>query len=141
MGGALTVAALLAMSGIALASNAVKGAAYSGHYTGRPTDLISFTVSASGKDVTDLYANTPFKCSGGCGGVESVTGVTARISKAGTFKATFKLTLPGQKASYGSVTITGTFLKSGRAKGKITSHFKAGSDGETVSWTAAAALG
>ncbi len=83
-------------------------------------------MSASGKEVTDLTVTTPFKCNGGCGGAESPSGGSARISKAGTFKATLKLKNPGQSASYGTDTVTGTFLKSGKAKGTVTSHFTGG---------------
>jgi hypothetical protein len=140
-GGALAAAAVLASAGIALASNAVKGAPYSGHYTVNASDTISFTVSASGKKVTDLDATTPFKCSGGCGGVESVIGGTAYITKKGTFKYTQKLTEPGGTTSFGTVTVTGTFLKGDKAKGKVTSHFNEGNAGETVSWSATALLG
>ncbi len=134
-GGTVAAAVALATTGIALAS-AIKGASYAGTYRGRPTDTISFKVSANGKMVTGLYATTPFKCNGGCGGVESVTGGSARISKKGTFKLTVKLYGPGSTKSFGRDTITGTFLSHGRAKGKVSSHFDGGSAGETVSWTA-----
>jgi len=134
--GALTAAAVLASAGIALGSSAIKGASYSGYYKGMPTDTISFTVSSSGKKVMDLYVSTPFKCSGGCGGVESPSGGSAPISKNGKFEATMKLMEPGSTKSYGSDKVTGTFLKHGTAKGKVTSHFNKGSSGETVSWTA-----
>jgi hypothetical protein len=134
--GALAAATVLASAGIALASNAVKGAAYSGHLAGKVGDTISFTVSPSGKKVIDLYVSTPYKCSGGCGGVESPSGGSAYITKKGTFKVTLKLENPGETTSYGSDTVTGTFLKGGEAKGKVTSHFNEGSDGETASWTA-----
>jgi hypothetical protein len=134
--GALAAAAVLASAGIALASSATKGASYSGHYKGRPTDTISFTVSASGKKVMDLFVTTPFKCNGGCGGVESPSGGSALISKKGKFKAKLKLMEPGTTKSFGSDAVTGTFLKHGKATGKVTSHFNKGSSGETVSWTA-----
>jgi len=135
-GGALAAAAVLASAGIALASDAIGGASYSGHYQGRVTDTISFTVSANGKRLTDLSVTTPFKCSGGCGGVTSPIGGSARISSKGKFKATLKLLEPGSTTSYGSDTVTGTFLKHGKAKGTVTSHFDHGGSGETVSWTA-----
>jgi hypothetical protein len=134
--GALAAAAVLASAGVALASNAIKGASYSGNYKGRVGDEISFTVSANGKRVTDLSVTTPFKCSGGCGGAESPSGGSAAISTKGKFKATLKLTEPGSSTSYGSDAVSGTFLKHGKATGTVTSHFKSGSSGETVSWTA-----
>ncbi len=135
-GGAVLAAAVLASSGIALASNAVKGASYIGHYQGGVTEAISFTVSANGKRVTDLSVTTPFKCSGGCGGVGSPIGGSARISEKGTFKITLKLVGPGSTKSFGTDTVTGTFLKHGKAKGTVSSHFDADNDGKTVSWTA-----
>lgn len=137
-GGALAAAAVLASAGVALASFAIKGASYSGHYKGRATDVISFTVSANRKQVIDLSVSTPFKCNGGCGGVDNPSGGSARISKTGKFQATLKLTEPGSTKSYGSDAVTGTFLKHGKAMGTVTSHFNGGSSGETVSWTATA---
>ncbi len=134
--GSLAAVAVLASAGIALASSASKGASYSGSYKGGATEAISFTVSASGKRVMDLSVITPFKCSGGCGGVERPSGGSAPISKNGKFKAALKLMGPGSTKSIGSDTVTGTFLKHGKAIGKVTSHFNAGSSGETVSWTA-----
>jgi len=135
-GGALLTAAVLASGGVALASNATKGASYSGHYKGGVTAAISFRVSANGKQVTDLSVTTPFKCSGGCGGAASPIGGSASISKKGRFKATLKLVEPGSTKSFGTDTVTGTFLKHGRAMGTVRSHFNADNDGETVSWTA-----
>ncbi len=135
-GGALVAAAVLSSGGVALASNAVKGASYSGHYPGGVTTSISFTVSANGKRVTDLSVTTPFKCSGGCGGVGSPIGGSARISEKGKFKITLKLVAPGSTKSFGADTVTGTFLKHGKATGTVSSHFDADNDGKTVSWTA-----
>ena len=134
--GALVAAAVLATGGVALASNAIKGASYSGHYKGGVTEAISFTVSANGKQVTDLSVTTPFRCSGGCGGAVSPIGGSARISKTGKFKATLKLVEPGSTKSFGTDTVTGTFLKHGKATGTVSSHFNADNAGKTVSWTA-----
>ena len=135
-GGAFLAAAMLASGGVALASNVIKGASYAGHYEGGVTTSISFTVSANGKKVKDLSVTTPFKCSGGCGGAGSPIGGSARISKKGKFEATLKLMDPGSTQAYGSDTVTGTFLKHGKATGTVTSHFDHGGSGETVSWTA-----
>jgi hypothetical protein len=38
--------------------------------------------------------------------------------------------------SFGTDTVAGKFLKHGKATGAVTSHFDAGSSGETASWTA-----
>lgn len=136
-GGLLAAVAVLSSAGIALASNAVAGRPYAGTYKGLPTDHITFTVNANGKKVIDVDANTPFHCSGGCGGVENATGGTAKISKKGTFKVTIKILGPGLHPTVeGSDTVKGKFLKHGKAKGTVTSHFLHGSSGETVSWTA-----
>ncbi len=126
----------LASPAVVLASGAVKGASYVGSYAGAKSGTISFKVSANGKQVIDLSVSTPFKCGGGCGGVTSPSGGTAKISKQGKFKATLKLTAPGSGKVYGSDTVTGKFLGHGEATGKVTSHFNASSAGETVSWTA-----
>ncbi len=131
---AITVA--LALAGVALASNATPGATYTGHYVGRPTDEISFKVSANGKKVIDLAVDTPFKCGGGCGGVGSPNAGSASISK-GKFKTVLKILAPGPGATAeGTDTVTGTFGKHGEARGTVTSHFYRSSSGETVSWTA-----
>jgi hypothetical protein len=135
-GGAIAAGVALASAGIALASNAVKDGSYIGHYKGGMTEAISFQVSANGKRVVDLDAQTPFKCSGGCGGVPSVTGGSAKISKKGTFELKVKLVGPGSTKSFGTDTITGTFQSHGRAKGKISSHFTTGSFGSSATWTA-----
>ncbi len=140
-GGALAAIVVLASAGLALGSLALKGASYSGHYKGRPTEQISFTVSANGKRVTDLSVSTPFKCGGGCGGVESPSGGSASISGKDKFKATLAITEPGSTKSFGSDTVTGTFLQHGKATGTVTSHFDRGSAGESVQWTAGAATG
>jgi hypothetical protein len=136
--GVLAISAVFASAGIALASSPLKGASYVGHYGKGSTQGISFKVSANGRQVIDLSVSTPFKCNGGCGGVESPSGGAARVSKNGTFKTTLKLTGPGSAKSIGSDTVTGTFLNHGKAKGTVTSHFNSGGAGETVSWTAAA---
>ncbi len=134
-GPALVVVTALAWAGIALAATPVKGGSYTGAYKGKVGDSISFTVASNGKKLTGLYVATPFKCSGGCGGVPSGTGGSAKITKKGTFKATIKLTGPGSTKAIGTDTVVGTFLAHGRAKGTVTSHFSAGS-GAKASWTA-----
>ena len=132
----LATTAALATGGIAFAANASKGATYEGAYVGRPTFTISFKVSANGKKVIDLDAETPFKCGGGCGGVGSAENGSARI-KRNKFKVTIKIYGPGEpKSVEGTDTISGTFGKHGTAEGKVTSHFNKSSSGETVSWTA-----
>jgi hypothetical protein len=135
--GFLAAVLVFATAGVALASHAIGGASYSGTYKGRPSEGLSFKVSANGRKVTHLIVETPFHCNGGCGGVASGGPGSARVSKTGTFKVTLQLYFPpGSHSSEGSDTVTGKFLASGRAKGTVSSHFTHGSAGETVSWTA-----
>jgi len=135
--GLIVAAVVFASAGMAFASRAIGGASYSGTYKGRPTEGISFKVSSNGGKVTNLMVDTPFHCNGGCGGVASGGPGSARITRNGTFKVTLQLYFPpGSHSSEGTDTVTGKFLSSGRAKGTVSSHFKHGSGGETVSWTA-----
>lgn len=125
---------------MAFAAKQVKGASYTGHYSGTGASAgvvgISFKVSANGRKVLDLDVSTPFKCNGGCGGVGSPTNGTARISGEGTFKVTLQIPAPGGGKSEGTDTVTGTFHSHHKASGTVTSHFKSGS-GVTRGWTAA----
>jgi hypothetical protein len=132
----LVMVTALAWAGIALAASPVKGGSYTGTYKGKVGDSISFKVSSNGKRLTGLYVSTPFKCSGGCGGVPAGTGGSAKITKKGTFKTKINLVGPGATKSIGTDTVVGTFLSHGRAKGTVTSHFSGGS-GAKASWTAA----
>jgi hypothetical protein len=135
---ALTAIAVLFCAGFALAAKPTRGAAYKGEFKGTPGTVtqISFDVSASGKRISDLYTETPFKCSGGCGGTPSGTGGSGKISKRGTFTVKIKLTGPGSTKAIGTDTVVGRFLSHGRAKGTVTSHFNHSSVGEKISWTA-----
>lgn len=136
--GLLAATATLAISGVAIASNATKGGSYVGTYAGASnTDSITFKVSSNGKQVVDLNVITPVKCNGGCGGFGTPITGSAKISKGGTFKVTLKIKAPGtSNQTEGTDKVTGKFLKGGRARGKVTSHFNHGSSGNTVSWTA-----
>ena len=124
--------------GIASAAKQVRGATYVGHYKGASqigVAAISFKVSANGRKVIDLSVETPFKCSGGCGGVGTPVGGTAKISRNGTFKVKLKIPAPGGGKSEGTDTVAGTFRAHRKASGTVTSHFTSGS-GLTRSWTA-----
>jgi hypothetical protein len=134
---AVAVAATLAVAGVAGASNATKGASYVGSYSDGATNAISFKVSANGKKVIDLAVSTPVTCKGGCGGIGSASRASASISKNGTFNVKLKLVFPpGSNKSEGTETVTGRFLKRGRATGTVSSHFKGASSDRTVHWTA-----
>jgi hypothetical protein len=135
--GALAVTVMFALGGVAVASEATAGATYVGHYKGRPTDEITFKISANGKKVIDLSVATPFKCNGGCGGVGSPNPGSASISKSGAFKVVLKIIAPGSTTeAEGTDTVIGTFGKHGEASGTVKSHFNKSNSGETVSWTA-----
>jgi len=134
--GLLGCAAVLASAGFALAASPVKGGAYTGKYSDGAISAISFKVSANGKKVTDLYAQTPIHCAGGCGGFSSPSGGTARISSKGTFKVTLPIKGLGGKTTIGTDTITCTFRKHGKANGTVSSHFNSGSSSDRrVTWT------
>lgn len=138
-GAALALAATLACTGIALAAKQLRGATYVGYYKGaaQTVEAVYFKVSPNGRKVIDLSVDTPFKCAGGCGGVGTPKGGTAKISREGTFKVKLKIPAPGPgNKSEGTDTVTGTFHAHGRASGKVTSHFNAGGAGLTKSWTA-----
>ena len=74
----------------------MKGASYVGHYKGAAVTIeaVSFKVSANGRKVIDLSVETPFKCAGGCGGVGSPTGGSARITRQGTFEVKLRIPAP-----------------------------------------------
>jgi len=140
----LALAAALATAGIALAAKQVKGATYVGHYKGASQvslEAVYFKVSANGRKVIDLSVRTPVKCNGGCGGIGTPTGGTAKISRQGTFKVKLKIPAPGPgkgsgAKSEGTDTVTGTFHAHGKASGTVTSRFNSGSGGATSYWTA-----
>jgi hypothetical protein len=119
---------VLGCTGVALAAtNQIKGVSYSGRLAGsRASYLVSFKVSASGKQVTALkISNTPFYCSGG-GRPVPVSFASAPISKAGTFTSTGKYVivegpLKGQVGT--KLEITGKFAKHGGEQGAVTSTY------------------
>jgi hypothetical protein len=134
-GAALTAAWVLASAGVALAAHAVAGASYEN--TASSTGKISFKVSSNGRTVTHLDVSTPVHCAGGCGGIASPSGGSARIRK-NKFTVTLPLYFPpGSHSSEGTDMVTGRFLAGGKATGTISSHFKHSSSSDrTVNWTA-----
>ena len=133
--GVLAAAGVVASAGAALAAHAIAGGSYQS--TGSSIGKISFKVSSNGKKVTDLDVSTPVHCSGGCGGIGSPIGGSARIHK-NKFKVTLHFYFPpGSHSSEGTDTVSGKFLAGGKAKGTISSHFKHGSSSDrTVHWIA-----
>jgi hypothetical protein len=120
-------AVLVACVGVALAAKPHKGWIYETNPTTSKVDL-SFSVSKNGKKVVKLFAGLAIKCpsnSGGFGGFPGQTkAVSAPVSAHGTFKVKIPLIAPQNHKKGGTDTVTGTFLKHNRLKGKITTHFK-----------------
>jgi hypothetical protein len=118
---------VLGLAGVALASNQVKGARYSGQLAPPKTAfVVSFKVSGNGKRVTGLtISDTPFYCEGG-GRATPVAFANASISKSGAFTSTGKYTIPegpykGQTETL--LKITGKFTKGGKEQGTVTSTY------------------
>jgi hypothetical protein len=115
---ALTLAVVLAATGIALAAGPVKGARYSGRVNVTATLTISFKVSRSGKKVSSVKVSPSLPNSCGYGGpLPTQTSKSAKIEDG---KFTAKIT---EKAGNGTVAatarITGKFLAKGKEKGNV----------------------
>ncbi|HEV7941762.1 MAG TPA: hypothetical protein VGP17_03035 [Solirubrobacteraceae bacterium] len=112
-------------AGVALAAKApkpLKGATYSGTFTGEVYNTISFKVSSNGKKVSGFnIPSPPVGCQGGAFG--SATGGTATVSKKGTFKVTLNIVFAPQKKTNGTVLVTGKFGKHGSESGTLSSTF------------------
>ena len=122
-GGALIAAAALLTAGVALATPPNKGWTYTTPSTSKV--FVTFGVSANGKMVTNLGAGVAVKCKGSAGGFPSAKPGSGKITKNGTFKVVLKLYPPGpagQKSS-GTDTVTGKFVKGGKATGAVLTHF------------------
>lgn len=123
VGCALTLAAALSTAGIALATAPKKGWTYKTQSTAKV--LVSFKVSATGKTVTNLTASDAVRCKGSAGGFPLAKPGSAKITSQGTFKAVLKLYPPGPSGqkSDGTDTVTGTFVKGGKATGTVKTYF------------------
>jgi hypothetical protein len=111
----------------ALAASQVKGGSYTGSLIpSRDGALISFKVSASGKQVTALsVSNTPLYCSGG-GRPTPVHFKNAPISSKGTFssKGNYLILEGPKKGQVGAkLKITGKFLKGRKEQGTLTTSY------------------
>ena len=117
------VAAALSTAGVALATAPKKGWTY----TTKPTAkvFVTFKVSANGKKITNLGPGIAVKCKGGAGGFPSAKPGSGDITKQGTFKVVLKLYPPGRagQKSSGTDTVTGEFVKGGKATGTVSTHF------------------
>jgi hypothetical protein len=124
IGGAVVVAAGLSTAGAALATAPKKGWTYTTQPTAKV--LVTFKVSANGKKVTKVGAGLAVECKGGAGGFPSARKPgSGDITKKGTFRVVLQLYPPGaagQKSS-GTDTVTGKFVKGGKATGTVGTHF------------------
>jgi hypothetical protein len=123
VGSVLAVVPALLTTGIALATAPKKGWTYTTQPMAKV--FVTFKVSATGKKVTNLSAGIAVKCNGGAGGFPSAKPGSGRITKAGSFAVVLKLYPPGpagQKSS-GTDTVTGKFVKGGKAIGAVRTHF------------------
>jgi hypothetical protein len=133
---AAAVAAVLAVgtTGVAMAAKPKSAVVKGGSYTGtlaapRTSYVISFKVSANGKQVTGLRINNlPAYCSSG-GPAVPIKFKDATISKSGAFTSTGAQIISagpkkGQKGA--KLSITGRFTSGGKESGKITSTFPSG---------------
>jgi len=123
VGGALTLAAALSMAGVALATAPKNGSTYTTQPGAKV--FVTFKVSANGKQVVNLGAGIAVKCKGGAGGFPSAKPGSGKITNQGTFKVLLKLYPPGPagKKSSGTDTVTGKFVKGGKATGTVRTYF------------------
>ena len=124
---ALAAAGVLGCTGAAYAAAQIKGASYSGELAApRSTYVVSFKVSANGRQVTHLaISNLPFYCGGG-GRPIPVRLANATISRTATFTSTGRYVisegpLKGQVGT--QLKITGRFAKGGSEHGTLTSTY------------------
>ena len=118
------VAAALSTAGVALATAPKRGWTYTTQPTAKV--LVTFKVSANGKKVTKVGAGIAVKCKGGAGGFPSAKKPgSGDITKKGTFKVRLELYPPGRagQKSSGTDTVTGKFVKGGKATGTVSTHF------------------
>ncbi len=121
-------------AGAALAAHPVKGATYTGAFG--PQQLsITFKVAANGKRVSHFsFGGFPVGCQGG--GFGNPLPASARVSKRGTFKATFRLYFAPDHSTSGHLIVTGKFLKHGGERGTITTKFTTKSCDKSESYAA-----
>jgi hypothetical protein len=118
---AVTLAAVLATAGVALAAKPVKGGKAASQGV-----RITFKVSANGKRVTKLQtSNLPVYCEAG-GAPTPIKFANAKISKKGKFKSTglFRFTAGPDRGKVGArLQITGKFQKHRREAGTLTTTY------------------
>lgn len=119
--------ALVAVTAGALAAKQVKRGSYTGGLVPAKEEIVvSFKVSASGKQVAALtITNTPLYCSGG-GKPTPVHFKNAAISGKGTFASTGEYVIlegPNKGKVGTKLKITGKFLKGRKEQGTLTTTY------------------
>lgn len=122
VGCAFTLAAALSTAGVALATAPKKGWTYTTPSTAKV--FVSFKVSPTGTKVVNLAPGDAVQCKGSAGGFPRAKPGSAVITSQGTFRAVLKLYpgAPGAKSD-GTDTVTGTFVKGGKATGTVKTYF------------------
>jgi hypothetical protein len=114
---------------VALAAHPAKGKTYAGtinqSFNGKVVNQfpISFAVSQNGKKVKkfSLPSNVPIYCEGG--GFGGVSGGSATVTKAGTFKIKLPIVFAPTHEHQGFATITGKFGPKKTESGSIATEF------------------
>src|SRR3954470_23087095 len=126
----LALVLVLATAAVAVASNPVRGAKYSGSINANGGLAISFKVTSNGKDVVKMKVpQPPIFCQGGGPPPAQDPAKRAPISNAGTFK---------EKLEY--VSSTSSVVATLKVTGAFHAHHKE-SGKATVSWSAASCDG
>jgi hypothetical protein len=120
----VTVAALLALTALAVAAAPVKGGSYKGHLTVSSSQTVSFKVSSDGKKVTGLKGPEfpPNTC--GSGGPPPGQSVAPASISNGKFTAVIKYKT-ATKHVFAKVTVKGKFKKNKKEAGTMRTHFTA----------------
>lgn len=125
----LLALASLSICAVAVATHPAKGKTYAGainqSFDGKVVNSfpISFSVSQNGKKVKKfiLPSSIPIYCEGG--GFGGVSGGSASITEAGTFKVKLPIIFAPTHQHQGFVTITGKFRPKKVESGSITTEF------------------
>lgn len=122
VGCALTLAVALS-AGLALATSPKKGWTYTTPSTAKV--FVTFKVSSTGTKVVNLTPGDAVQCKGSAGGFPRPKPGSATITNQGTFKAVLKLYAGGSSGlkSEGTDTVTGRFVKGGKATGTVKTYF------------------
>lgn len=140
----LRLVSIVAAGVLLLAVGVALAAKPKGNYTFSAASSTSspsmyFKTSSNGKKLTDFYPGDAIRCGtgvGGFGGIGTSAPKTIKVSKKGTFKVSAKVIGVGpHPKTFGKATITGKFVTSTKATGKITWHYDEKDKGKsTACW-------